>query len=123
MRDKEKIVYIVDDDDAVRTSLQFLLEADDIKARSYESVEAFEKDFDPAMAGCVLADLRMPMLSGIELAQRLIQRGHSTPVIIMTGHGGKMAMEDARDAGVFGFLSKPFDGNQLFDVIDRALAA
>lgn len=118
----KNIVYIVDDDDAVRASVQFLLNAGNIESRPYESVTAFEAAFDPDEAGCVLTDLRMPDISGIELAKRLNQRGCLVPVIIMTGHGGQIEREEAREAGVFDFLKKPFDGDDLFDAIDRAMA-
>ncbi|MBU0656170.1 MAG: response regulator [Gammaproteobacteria bacterium] len=118
----KRVVYVVDDDDDVRASVEFLLESGNIEARPYASVVAFEAAFDPEVADCVLADLRMPGFSGLDLARRLHQHGYSVPVIIMTGHGGSMAVEEARKAGVFDFLKKPFDGDDLFDAIDRAMA-
>ncbi|MEB4591586.1 response regulator [Candidatus Thiothrix sp. Deng01] len=123
----KKTVYIVDDDDAVRASIQFLLEAGDFTVSTYESALAFEAAFegglDLAEAGCVLADLRMPGITGIELVQRLRRREQDIPVIIMSGHGGQSARNEAKEAGVFDFLEKPFDADALFGIIDRAIAS
>lgn len=117
----KKIIYIVDDDEAVRTSTQFLLEISGFECRAYASATAFEAAFDAANAVCILADLKMPGKSGIDLVRHLRSQGIIVPAIIMTGHGGDSAMHDAEEAGVVGFLHKPFDSDVLFEMLGRTL--
>jgi two-component system, LuxR family, response regulator FixJ len=116
-------VHVVDDDAAVRDSLRLLLESADLSVRTYESAAAFLRAVPDLGAGCVLTDVRMPELDGLELQRRLTQLGVRMPVIIMTGHGDVPIAVEAMKAGAADFLEKPFDDAHLMDAVASALAA
>ena len=117
------LVHVVDDDEAVRDSLSLLLEAAGLSVRTYDSATAFLKALPNLGAGCVLTDVRMPELDGLELQRRLAELGIRLPVIVMTGHGDVPIAVEALKAGAADFLEKPFDDVQLLAAVSSALAA
>jgi two-component system response regulator FixJ len=119
----EGIVHVVDDDDAMRHSLLFLLECDKLEARGYQSALAFLEALPTMERGCIVTDVRMPGMSGLELIARLKEHGVSDPVIVITGHGDVPLAVEAMKAGVSDFLEKPFDDGQLLSAVRRALGA
>jgi two-component system response regulator FixJ len=116
------LVHVVDDDEAVRDSLSLLLEAAGLSVRTYDSATAFLKALPNLAAGCVLTDVRMPELDGLELQRRLTELGIRLPVIVMTGHGDVPIAVEALKAGAADFLEKPFDDAQLLAAVSGALA-
>ena len=116
----EPTVYVIDDDAAVRDSTAFLLETADLKVRTYESAEMFlaEPDRTP---GCIITDVRMPGIGGLELARRIRDSGSSEPVIVITGHADVPLAIEAMRAGVIDFVEKPFDDEVLLGSIKRVL--
>ena len=110
-------VYIVDDDDAVRDSLALLLRLHGFDSAGFESAEAFLRSVTPAWSGVVLADLRMPGKSGLELQTELQARGIGLPLIIITAHGATSAARTSFKAGAVDFLEKPIDREQLLNAI------
>ncbi|MBU6498472.1 MAG: response regulator transcription factor [Rhodospirillales bacterium] len=115
-------VHVVDDDEAVRESLRFLLEQEGMAVRTYAGGAALLAAA-PAAAGCVLTDFHMPGMDGLELQARLATMGIGLPVIVMTGHGDVPVAVRAMKAGAVDFLEKPFADAQLLDAVRRALAA
>jgi len=115
------IVYVIDDDDAVRDSLEFLLRSAHIEVRSYESAAAFLKDHRSAELGCIITDVRMPEISGVELLRKLKEQGAALPVIVMTGHGDVQLAVEAMKAGAVEFLEKPFDDDVMLGAVQNAL--
>ena len=114
-------IYIVDDDEGVRDSLTELLESVNMKVQTYSTANEFLDHFNSTQAGCILLDVRMPGMSGIELQHKLNELGAILPIIIMTGHGDiSMAVQAMKD-GAFEFLQKPFRDQELLDVIGSAL--
>jgi two-component system response regulator FixJ len=109
----ETTVHVVDDDLAVRQSLAFLLATAGIGVRLYESASAFLAALGSAAPGCVVTDVRMPVIDGLELLRRLKAAGSSLPVIVMTGHGDVALAVGAMKAGAVDFIEKPFD-DELF---------
>ena len=117
----EVLVHVIDDDEAVRVSLAFLLEMADLPARTYGSALAFLKVVSEFQAGCVVTDVRMPGMSGLELVSRLKVLGVTLPVIVITGHADVPLAVEAMRAGVADFLEKPFDDMALVAAIRAAL--
>ena len=115
------LVQIIDDDDALRDSLTFLLSSAGIEAKSYESAGAYLNDPQRGAAGCIITDVRMPGMSGIDLLRKLKSDGVSVPVIIMTGHGDVPLAVEAMKLGAFDFLEKPFDDDALLASVRGAL--
>jgi RNA polymerase sigma factor (sigma-70 family) len=113
-------VFLVDDDDAYRRSLRFLLESSGFAVRDYPSAEAFLRDYRPGTPGCLVLDLRMPGLSGIELQEQLRHDGVELPIIFITGHGDVPVSVQAMKSGALDFLEKPFDDAQLVERIREA---
>jgi len=114
-------IYIVDDDDAVRDSLRTLLEAVGWSVQSYESGKAFLNICDPSMRGCLLLDIRMPGLDGLQVQRILSQRGVTMPFIVISGHGDVSSAVSAMKAGAAEFLEKPFDSELVLRAIRTAL--
>jgi len=113
-------VFLIDDDDAYRRSLKFLLEATGLKVKDFSSAELFLQRYDPEGHGCLLVDVRMPGLSGIELQSILNRKGASPPIIFITGHGDiPMSVRAIRD-GAIDFIEKPFDDQVLIARIREA---
>ena len=118
---KKGTVYVVDDDEAVRDSLQWLLEGKDYRVRCYESAEAFLSRYDPREVACLIADIRMGGMNGMELQARLIERQSPLPIMFITGHGDvPMAVESMKN-GAMDFIQKPFQETQLLDLVERML--
>lgn len=114
-------VFVVDDDEAVRDSLKILLSAAGYAVELYPSARAFLEGNGGAKAGCLLADVRMPDMDGLELQEELLHRNAGLPVIIMTGHGDVPLAVRAMKAGAVDFLEKPFNRTQLLASIEKAL--
>ncbi|MFK7815209.1 MAG: response regulator transcription factor [Gammaproteobacteria bacterium] len=121
MNERQQIVSIIDDDEDVRDSLVELIDSIGLQAKSYASAIHFLDEADINQAGCILADVRMPGMSGIELQHKLNDLDASQPLIIMTGHGDiTMAVQAMKD-GAFEFLQKPFRDQELLECIAKAL--
>jgi two-component system, LuxR family, response regulator FixJ len=116
-----RLVHVIDDDDGVRDSLAFLLEAAGYRVRAYESGQRFLDGFAGAEAGCVLTDVRMPGLTGLQLVVRLKSLGSRLPIIVMTGHADVPLAVEAMKAGVDDFIEKPFDDQEIIRSIEAAL--
>jgi FixJ family two-component response regulator len=115
-------VMVVDDDAAVRAALQLLLQSVGHASQTYGSAREFLAQFDPVRPGCLVLDVRMPGMSGLELQEQLNLRGATLPVIFITGHGDVPMAVEAMQQGAFDFLQKPFRDQELLDRIQRALA-
>lgn len=117
--------YLVDDDEAVRDALSWLLESRGVNCRSWPSAEAFLAHLEEGaapIAGCIVLDIRMDGMSGLELFDRLMQRGCKAPVIFLTGHGDVPMAVGALKKGAFDFVEKPFDDNLLASRVIEAIA-
>lgn len=117
----EPLVHLIDDDEAVRTSLGFLLEMNDLPAKTYASAIEFLQTAGDLQAGCIVTDVRMPEMNGLELIRRLKERRVDLPVIVITGHGDVPLAVDAMRAGVADFIEKPFEDDILLNSIRSAL--
>ncbi|MDE2251783.1 MAG: response regulator transcription factor [Gammaproteobacteria bacterium] len=115
-------VFIVDDDEAVRSSVRFLIRSVGLQAQVYPSAQEFLAVYDPRHPGCLLLDVRMPGMSGLELQQELNRRGATIPVVFISGHGDVPMAVEAMQQGAFDFLQKPFRDQDLLDRVQRALA-
>lgn len=118
---RSKTVLVVDDDDAVRDSLKWLIESVGLSALLFASADEMLGSDALDSAGCILLDVRMPGISGLELQERLNARGVTTPVIVITGHGDVPMAVRAMKAGALDFIEKPFSDQLLLDEIYRAL--
>ena len=116
------IVYVIDDDDAMRQGLQFLLKTAGMTVKGYATAEEFLAVCDPTMRGCILLDVRMPGMSGLELQEILRKRNITMPVILLTGHGSVPMAVRAMRGGAFDFIEKPFEGAQLIERVRSAIA-
>ncbi|MGV6817965.1 MAG: response regulator transcription factor [Thiotrichales bacterium] len=115
-------VFVVDDDAAVRDSLRWLLESLQLKVETFESAEQFLDNYSIYRIGCLLLDLRMPGMSGLQLQQRLAEQKHALPIIIITGHGDIPVAVRAVKNGAYDFIEKPFDNDRLVERVKEALA-
>ena len=122
-REDKATVFVVDDDEAVRSSLRLLLKSKGIAAVTHASAREFLANYDPEQPGCIILDVRMPGMSGLELQDELNRRGAIIPVIFITGHGDVPMAVEAMQHGAVDFLQKPFSDQDLTDRIQRALAA
>ncbi len=122
MKELTPIVFVVDDDEAVRNSLRFLLKSVGLPTQTLSSATEFLATYQPAQPGCLVLDVRMPAMSGLELQQQLNLRGATIPVIFITGHGDIPMAVEAMQHGAFDFLQKPFRDQDLIDRIQKALA-
>ena len=116
------LVHIVDDDASVRDSLMVLLESAGYAVRAYDSAVAFLQAASDRTTGCVLTDVQMPELNGLELQRRMSEQGIRLPVIVMTGHGDVPIAVEAMKAGAADFLEKPFGDEQLLTAVSGAVA-
>lgn len=115
------LVYVVDDDDAVRDSLKLLLRSVDLPSRTFASAGEFLDSYDGDASSCLVADIRMPGMSGLELQEELLRRKADLPIIFITGHGDVPMAVKAMKAGAMDFIQKPFRDQDLLDRIYRAL--
>jgi len=118
----EPTVHIIDDDDAARDSLAFLLGTAGVAVRTYESAVAFVKALPEVGAGCIVTDVRMPGMTGMELLHHLREQGIGRPVIVITGHGDVPLAVEAMKLGAADFFEKPFDDDALLAAVRTALA-
>lgn len=117
----EAVVHVVDDDLAVRQSLSFLLASDGLPVRLHESASAFLDSVTSAPDGCIVTDVRMPGIDGIEFMRRLKSRGFTLPVIVMTGHADVPLAVEAMKEGAIDFIEKPFDDDLFLGTVRAAL--
>jgi len=122
MDDMEPTVFVVDDDEAVCKSLSMLIKGAGIKARTYNSAQDFLDVYDPSIPGCLVVDVRMPGMNGLELSAELTRRGFYVPTIVITGHADVPMAVQAVKAGAVNFLEKPFSDKTVLDDIRKALA-
>src|ERR1700676_4291749 len=122
MKEQSPIVFIVDDNKAMRTSLRLLLESVGIAVMDFGSAREFLAAHNALQPGCLLLDIRMPGMSGMELQQQLNMSGAIIPVIFVSGHGDVPMAVEAMKHGAFDFLQKPFRNQDLIDRVQRALA-
>ncbi|HTR83274.1 MAG TPA: response regulator FixJ [Reyranella sp.] len=116
------VVHVIDDDADVRQSLAFLLSTAGLAVRVYESALAFLEALPTAQDGCIVTDVRMPGMNGLELQRQLVERKVTMPVIVVTGHGDIALAVEAMKAGALDFIEKPFDDEVLLVAIRAALA-
>ena len=121
MTDIQQTVYVVEDDEAVRDSLELLLKSDGKPVKTYESATAFLKDYSDKMAGCIVLDIRMPGMDGMELQKKLNEKHSILPIIFVTGHGDVPMAVDAMKEGAVDFIQKPYREEALLEKIEAAL--
>lgn len=122
MTESQATVFVIDDDPSVRKSIGRLVKSEGFEAKSYPSAQAFLEAPAPNEAGCIILDVRMPGLSGLDLQDELAARGIGTPIIFITGHGDVPSTVRAMKAGAVDFLEKPFEDETLLDLIRRSIA-
>ena len=115
------VVFVVDDDEAVRDALQRLFESVDLKVMAYPSGQDFLENLPSESPGCLITDIRMPSMSGMELQKELAARSVNLPIVMITGHGDVETGIRAMKAGAFDFIQKPFNDQQLLEVVNLAL--
>lgn len=121
MTDIQQTVFVVEDDEAVRDSLELLLKSDGKPVKTYESAIAFLKDYSDKMAGCIVLDIRMPGMDGMELQKKLNEKHSILPIIFVTGHGDVPMAVDAMKEGAVDFIQKPYREEALLEKIEAAL--
>ena len=117
----EPVVYVIDDDEAMRESLEFLLKTAGLTTRSFESATAFFEVLPQVHSGCIISDVRMPDVTGIDLLHQIKDSGIDMPVIMITGHGDISLAVEAMKIGAVDFLEKPFDDEVLLAAVRSAL--
>jgi len=115
------LIHVVDDDEAMRDSLAWLLDGERYAVHTYPSGEDFLARHEPGRPACVILDIRMPGISGVEVHEQLMRRGTAIPVIFVTGHGDVPMAVEAIKRGAFDFIEKPFSETKLMAIIGRAL--
>jgi two-component system response regulator FixJ len=121
MMNASRTVFVVDDDDSVRRALALLLDSVGMKVVEYGSAEAFLTGYDPEDPGCLVLDVRMPNMSGLDLQKELRARSLEIPIVFITGHGDVPMSVQAMKKGAIDFLLKPFNDQQLLDAVHKAL--
>ena len=121
MTEEEPVVYVVDDDPSVRKALQRLLRSAGHEAKTFGSAIEFLDFTHPDAPGCLVLDIKMPTLSGLELQDRLVEKGISFPIIFITGHGTVPSSVRAFKAGAVDFLQKPFEDRELLEAVSRGI--
>jgi FixJ family two-component response regulator len=119
---KGPLVAIVDDDKSIRNATQDLLTAAGFSTATFEDAESFLGSVSRASAACLIADIRMPGMTGLELQQELVASGHDIPTVIITAHPEELMRARARAAGISCYLSKPFEPDELLECVRKALA-
>lgn len=121
--DSESTVFIVDDDAAIRHAMELLMRSVNEKCEIYRSADEFLTAWDETRTGCLVLDIRMPGMGGLELQERLRERGSSLPIIFITGHADVPMAVDAMQRGAFDFIQKPFRDQDLLERIAAAMKA
>ena len=119
----DQIIYIIDDDEALRDSLVWLLESSGYRVQALESAERFLARYDENLTGCLVLDVRMPGMSGLELFEELGRRRCTLPVIFITGHGDVPMAVSALKKGAVDFIEKPFTDRDMLGLIEQCLAS
>jgi FixJ family two-component response regulator len=118
---KKGTVYVVDDDEAVRDSLQWLLEGKDYRVRCFDSAESFLSRYDPREVACLIVDIRMGGMSGLELQDKLVEKHSPLPIVFITGHGDVPMAVNTMKKGAMDFIQKPFKEDDLLSLVERTL--
>ena len=118
---KKGTIYVVDDDEAVRDSLQWLLEGKEYRVRCFDSAESFLSRYDAREVACLIVDIRMGGMTGLELQNRLIEARSPLPIVFITGHGDVPMAVDTMKKGAMDFIQKPFKEDQLVALVERML--
>jgi len=118
---KKGTVYVVDDDEAVRDSLQWLLEGKDYRVKCFDSAESFLSRYDPREVACLIVDIRMGGMTGLELQDKLVERRSPLPIVFITGHGDVPMAVDTMKKGAMDFIQKPFKEDDLVSLVERML--
>ena len=117
----DKTIFVVDDDKAARDSLSWLISSVGLHVETFDSAQAFLAAYDTSRSGCLLVDVRMPGMSGLDLQKRLAENPHCLPVIVVTGHGDvQMAVRAMKD-GAFDFIEKPYNDQVMIDLVQKAV--
>lgn len=119
---RDPTVFVVDDDPAVLRFLDGLISSVDLNVQLFDSAQAFLDGYEPGSPGCLLLDIRMPGMSGLELQRELATRRISLPIVFLTGHGDVQIAVSAMKAGAYDFVEKPFNNELLLDVLQKAVA-
>ncbi len=120
MTDAKPVVFVVDDDQGVRESVKILLRSIGVEAETFESGDDFMEKYAPDRPGCIVLDVRMPGMSGLELQEKLVSVGCTLPIIFVTAHGDVPMAVEAVKAGALDFVQKPFRDQELIDKIQEA---
>ena len=118
---KKGTVYVVDDDEGVRDSLQWPLEGKDYRVRCYDTAETFLSRYDPREVACLIVDIRMGGMTGLELQDRLVERKSPLPIVFITGHGDVPMAVNTMKKGAMDFIQKPFEEDALVSLVERML--
>ena len=118
---KKGTVYVVDDDEGVRDSLQWLLEGKDYRVRCYDSAETFLSRYDAREVACLIVDIRMAGMTGLDLQDRLVERKSPLPIVFITGHGDVPMAVNTMKKGAMDFIQKPFQETELVNLVERML--
>lgn len=118
---KKGTVYVIDDDEAVRDSLQWMLEGKDYRVRCFESAESFLSRFDAREVACLIVDIRMNGMTGLELQNKLLESRSPLPLAFITGHGDVPMAVETMKKGAMDFIQKPFSEDQLVPLVERML--
>ncbi len=121
MPEQESTVFVVDDDDAVRNSMRWLVESVGLPVETYASAREFLETHDPNRPGCLVLDVRMPGMSGLDMQEKLHEKGIVIPIIVVTGHGDVPTAVRAIKAGAVEFIEKPVNDQLLLDTIQRCI--
>ncbi len=116
------VVHVIDDDEALRNSVRMFLDGEGLEVKTYASADGFLAALNPAPSGCIVTDVRMPGMSGMDLLAEIARRGLALPVIVVTGHADVPLAVRAMKEGAVDLLEKPFQGDDLIDAVRRALA-
>ena len=119
---RELTIYVVDDDEDNAASVTALLSAFDLTAVTCDSAEAFLEAYDGRPDACLLLDMRLPAMSGLELQQELVNRGKQIPIVMISGHADRELSSKALENGAVAYLEKPYPSDELYEAIRNALA-
>jgi len=121
MNEKDALIFVVDDDAAMRRSMEYLFDSAGWQVATFDSAAAFLENYDGRLPGCLVLDVRMPLMSGLELQQHLRERGVALPIVFLTGHGDVGIAVQAMKNGACDFLEKPCKDQALLDTVGRAV--